>query len=89
MQSSTSVGESENQCKSNTRNFVFTSKGGSTTDTTEESNRYGGNPSDGHQITIYLLRTWSDKNIREEGYGKHKKPVGLCTKLDYLLFLEH
>lgn len=68
IQSSASVGESENWHKSDVRNIVFTSKGGNTTDSTEKSNICGGNPSDGHQTNdICLLRTWSEKKIREEG----------------------
>lgn len=82
MQSSANVGESENTCKSDSGNFVFTSKGGSTADSTEKSNICGGKPKpcDGHQINIYLLRTWSQKRIREEGYRKNKKKKLVCAQ---------
>lgn len=67
VQSSASVGESENRHKSNTGSFIFISKSDSTTDSTEKKNICGGNPSDGHQTNdVYLLRTCSEK-IREEG----------------------
>lgn len=81
MQSSASVGGSENRCKSDSENFVFTSKGGSTADSTEKSNICGGKPCDGYQINIYLLRTWSQKRIKEEGYRKNKKKSWFVHKI--------
>lgn len=62
------VGESENRHKADTWNSASAGKGGNTADSMDKNNVCRGTSSDGHQANdFYLLITWSEKQIREEG----------------------